>query len=316
MKKLIASVMCAFLIFGTLSAQEEGAETKPEEKPEVKYSTNINLAITYPWAAQLGVTEAIKVPFLNFDNSIMRDNNITFKLGAELTPVTLEGKFDIVWTPLAFLELYGGASVGSGWSIKSIHGLAINNKDNAGNTNKVPVNFQKAFWSANAGGAFQFDLGAVIQSDWTHIVMRIDQYFLYRAVAGVDDSLTSWVFQDDDGENRNGFTYCASYVLGYQMPLPMNMIAFRLETEKTFFKVPAGRTKSTWGEDRYHLVFGPIISFKPIEQLTIMLIAQWQTTHTYSPDNLETFYQDRIFDKDKIVFKRVGIIFDATIPNN
>ena len=315
MKKLIASVMCAFLIFGTLSAQEEGAETKTEEKPEVKYSTNINLAITYPWAAQLGVTEAIKVPFLNFDNSIMRDNNITFKLGAELTPVTLEGKFDIVWTPLAFLELYGGASVGSGWSIKSIHGLAINNKDNAGNTNKVPVNFQKAFWSANIGGAFQFDLGAVIQSDWTHIVFRTDQYFLYRAVIGVD-SLTSWVFQDDDGENRNGFTYCASYVLGYQMPLPMNMIAFRLETEKTFFKVPAGSAKSTWGEDRYHLVFGPIISFKPIEQLTIMLVAQWQTTHTYSAGNLETFYQNRTFDKDKIVFKRVGIIFDATIPNN
>ena len=315
MKKLIASVMCAFLIFGTLSAQEEGAETKTEEKPEVKYSTNINLAITYPWAAQLGVTEAIKVPFLNFDNSIMRDNNITFKLGAELTPVTLEGKFDIVWTPLAFLELYGGASVGSGWSIKEIHGLAIN-EDNAGNTNKVPVNFQKAFWSANAGGAFQFDLGAVIQSDWTHIVFRTDQYFLYRAVIGVG-SLTSWVFQDDDGENRNGFTYCASYVLGYQMPLPMNMIAFRLETEKTFFKVPAGRAKSTWGEDRYHLVFGPIISFKPIEQLTIMLIAQWQTTHTYSAGNLETtFYQNRTFDKDKIVFKRVGIIFDATIPNN
>ena len=138
---------------------------------------------------------------------------------------------------------------------------------------------------------------------------------MYRAVIGVD-SLTSWVFQDDDGENRNGFTYCASYVLGYQMPLPMNMIAFRLETEKTFFKVPAGRAKSTWGEDRYHLVFGPIISFKPIEQLTIMLIAQWQTTHTYSAGNLETFYQNRTFDKDKIVFKRVGIIFDATIPNN
>ena len=314
MKKLIASVMCAFLIFGTLSAQEEGAETKPEEKPEVKYSTNINLAITYPWAAQLGVTEAIKVPFLNFDNSIMRDNNITFKLGAELTPVTLEGKFDIVWTPLAFLELYGGASVGSGWSIKEIHGLAIN-ENNAGNTNKIPVNFKKAFWSANAGGAFQFDLGAVIQSDWTHIVFRTDQYFLYRAVIGVD-SLTSWVFQDDDGENRNGFTYCASYVLGYQMPLPMNMIAFRLETEKTFFKVPEGFNKSTWGENRYHLVFGPIISFKPIEQLTIMLIAQWQTTHTYSAGNLETFYQNRTFDKDKIVFKRVGIIFDATIPNN
>ena len=314
MKKLIVSILAALFILGTLSAEEEKQE---EPKSKVKYSTNINLVISYPWEGRLGVTETFKVPVLNFDNPFMRGNNIAFKLGAELTPVTLEGKFDVVWTPLAFLEVYGGASIGSGWKLSNWHGLSLNENKN-GKTHKVPINFQKAFYSANFGGALQFDLGAIIPTDWTHIIMRADQYFLYRGVAGLN-SLESWVILDDDGENRNGFTYCASYVLGYQMPLPMNMIAFRLETKKTFFSVPDGVDKSTWGEDRFNMLFGPIISFKPIDKLTILLIAQWKNVRSYTNDDDTTFYQTRTIDKnkgDKVIFRRVGIIFDINIPNN
>ena len=314
MKKLIVSILAALFILGTLSAEEEKQE---EPKSKVKYSTNINLVISYPWEGRLGVTETFKVPVLNFDNPFMRGNNIAFKLGAELTPVTLEGKFDVVWTPLAFLEVYGGASIGSGWKLSNWHGLSLNENKN-GKTHKVPINFQKAFYSANFGGALQFDLGAIIPTDWTHIIMRTDQYFLYRGVAGLN-SLESWVILDDDGENRNGFTYCASYVLGYQMPLPMNMIAFRLETKKTFFSVPDGVDKSTWGEDRFNMLFGPIISFKPIDKLTILLIAQWKNVRSYTNDDDTTFYQIRTIDKnkgDKVIFRRVGIIFDINIPNN
>ena len=313
MKKLIVLVMAFLFILGSLSAQEE----QEEPKSKVKYSTNINLVISYPWEGRLGVTETFKVPVLNLDNPFMRDNNINFKLGAELTPVTIEGKFNVVWTPLAFLEVYGGASIGSGWKLLTWHGLSLN-QNKAGKTHKTPVNFKKAFYSANFGGALQFDLGAIVKSDWTHIIARIDQYFLYKGVTGVGQ-LDSWVIMDDNGENRNGFTYCASYVLGYQMPLPMNMIAFRVETGKTFFKVPAGIDKSTWGEDRVNMLFGPIISFKPIDKLSILLIAQWKTIRDYAPGELQKFYQTRTLDKskeDKVIFRRVGIVFDVTLPNN
>ena len=154
MKKLIVSAMAAILILGTLSAQEE----QKEAKSKVKYSTNINFVANWPLEARLTVTETIKVPVLNFDNPFMRGNNIAFKLGAAVTPVTLEGKFDVVWTPLAFLEVYGGASIGSGWSIKllgrNIHGLALN-LNNGGETLKKPVNFTQALYTANFGTAVQ-----------------------------------------------------------------------------------------------------------------------------------------------------------------
>lgn len=321
MKKLIASMMVAVLILATLSAAEDGSK----EKSKVKYSTNINVAIAWPLEAKLSVAEIIKVPFLNFNTAFTRGNNIAFKLRADISPVTLEGKFDIVWTPVAFLELYGGASIGSGWSIitnsklGSIHGLSFNTANATGKTTIIPINFTRAFYSGNFGGAFQFDLGAIIPTDWTHIIARIDQYFLYRGIIDADLS-ASWVFQNDDGTNRNGWTYFGSYVLGYQMPLPLKLIAFQIETKKTLFRgVRAGLDKSDWGEDRFSVVFGPILNFQVTDVFTITLLAQLKTVHTYNSSDDTLFYQYRTINKsiaDKVKFKRVAVIFDVTLPNN
>lgn len=321
MKKLIASMMVAVLILATLSAAEDGSK----EKSKVKYSTNINVAIAWPLEAKLSVAEIIKVPFLNFNTAFTRGNNIAFKLRADISPVTLEGKFDIVWTPVAFLELYGGASIGSGWSIitnsklGSIHGLSFNTANATGKTTIIPINFTRAFYSGNFGGAFQFDLGAIIPTDWTHIIARIDQYFLYRGIIDADLS-ASWVFQNDDGTNRNGWTYFGSYVLGYQMPLPLKLIAFQIETKKTLFRgVRAGLDKSDWGEDRFSVVFGPILNFQVTDMFTITLLAQLKTVHTYNSSDDTLFYQYRTINKsiaDKVKFKRVAVIFDVTLPNN
>ena len=314
MKKSILSVFAGLFIITTLFAQD----AKEENHAGVKYTTHITSVITYPWGVQLNVTEAVKVPFLNFNNPFMRGNNVTFKFGAEVTPITLEGKFDIVWTPLAFLELYGGASIGSGWSIKRLHGLAFNTNE-SGRSVAAPINFKKAFYTLNFGGALQFDLGAIVPSDWAHVVFRIDQYFFYRGVTGAN-SFDSWIFQNDEGKNRNGFIYCGTYLLGYQMPIPLNLIALRVETQKSFYKAPEGRNKSDWGEDRYSVVFGPVLSFKVTDRLTILLIAQLKTIHQYqSSGSISQFYQTRYIDKskaDKIAFKRVGVIFNITIPNN
>ena len=324
MKKPIVSVMVALLFLSSLFA-EEGGEHVAEAKSKVKYSTNINVAIAWPLEAKLSVTETIKVPFLNFNTAFTRGNNIAFKLRADISPVTLEGKFDIVWTPVAFLELYGGASIGSGWSIitnsklGSIHGLSFNTANATGKTTIIPINFTRAFYSGNFGGAFQFDLGAIIPTDWTHVIARIDQYFLYRGIIDADLS-ASWVFQNDDGTNRNGWTYFGSYVLGYQMPLPLQLIAFQIETKKTLFRgVHAGLDKSAWGEDRFSVVFGPILNFKITDIFTITLIAQLKTVHMYNSPDDTLFYQYRTIEKsiaDKVKFKRVAVIFDVTIPHN
>ena len=316
MKKLfIGIVLCSFL-FLPLAAREETHENHSSDhsNKKVAYTTTINAIVTWPPQALVGVTQSFKVPFMQFDNPLTKDNNINFKIGAELSPISFEGKFGIVWTPIAFLEFYTESRVGSGWNIKTLYGLALN-KNNAGKSNYIPLNFSKSIYSFSFGGAFQFDLGAVIPNDWSHVVFRTDQAALYKAMSGVDSEI-SWLYQADSGENRNGWKYQASYLIGYKMPIFLDLIAMKIDVEKKLFASPKGLDNKVWGENLFLTTFGPIINFNIKKDYNIMLLAQWQTKPLYKGGGEADFYQTRVLDTDKktqVKFYQVGIVFYMNI---
>ena len=316
MKKLfICIALCSFL-FLPLAAREETHENHSSEhsNKKVAYTTTINAIVTWPPQALVGVTQNFKVPLMQFDNPLTKDNNINFKIGAELSPISFEGKFGIVWTPIAFLEFYTESRVGSGWNIKTLYGLALN-KNNAGKSNYIPLNFSKSIYSFSFGGAFQFDLGAVIPNDWSHVVFRTDQAALYKAMSGVD-SETSWLYQADSGENRNGWKYQASYLIGYKMPIFLDLIAMKIDVEKKLFASPKGLDNKKWGEDLFLTTFGPIINFNIKKDYNIMLLAQWYTYPVYKNEVEGSFYQTKIIDtakKTQVKFYQVGIVFYMNI---
>ena len=252
---------------------------------------------------------------MQFDNPLMKDNNINFKIGAEITPITTEGKFSITWTPIAFLELYTESRIGSGWKLTNeLLGTAIN-ENKGGKSNSIPINFSKAVYSFTLGGTFQFDLGAVIPHDWSHVIFKMDHYALYKAMTGVN-SETSWVYQADSGANRNGWRYMSSYVIGYKMPLFLDLIAMKIDVEKKLFASPKGLDNKKWGEDLFLTTFGPIINFNIKKDYNIMLLAQWYTYPVYKNEVEGSFYQTKIIDtvkKTQVKFYQVGIVFYMNI---
>lgn len=317
MKKLFIGIVLCLFLFLPLTAHEESHKSQSSEhysNKKVAYTTTINAIVTWPPQALVGVTQNFKVPLMQFDNPLTKDNNINFKIGAELSPISFEGKFGIVWTPIAFLEFYTESRVGSGWNIKTLYGLALN-KNNAGKSNYIPLNFSKSIYSFSFGGAFQFDLGAVIPNDWSHVVFRTDQAALYKAMSGVD-SETSWLYQADSGENRNGWKYQASYLIGYKMPIFLDLIAMKIDVEKKLFASPKGLDNKVWGENLFLTTFGPIINFNIKKDYNIMLLAQWQTKPLYKGGGEADFYQTKILDTDKktqVKFYQVGIVFYMNI---
>ena len=318
MKKLFICIALCLFFFLPLAAHEETHENHSPEhhsNKKVAYTTTINAIVTWPPQALVGVTQSFKVPLMQFDNPLMKDNNINFKIGAEITPITTEGKFSITWTPIAFLELYTESRIGSGWKLtKDLLGIAIN-EDNGGKSNYIPLNFSKAVYSFALGGAFQFDLGAVIPHDWSHVIFKMDHYALYKAMTGVN-SETSWVYQADSGANRNGWRYMSSYVIGYKMPLFLDLIAMKIDVEKKLFASPKGLDNKKWGEDLFLTTFGPIINFNIKKDYNIMLLAQWYTYPVYKNEVEGSFYQTKIIDtvkKTQVKFYQVGIIFYMNI---
>ena len=318
MKKFfICIALCSFFFLPLIAHEEEHKSHSSEHhnNKKVAYTTTINAIVTWPPQALVGVTQSFKVPIMQFDNPLMKDNNINFKIGAEITPVTTEGKFGITWTPIAFLELYTESKIGSGWKLtKDLLGIAIN-ENNGGKSNYIPLNFSKAVYSFALGGAFQFDLGAVIPNDWSHVVFRTDQSALYKAMTGVNSEI-SWLYQADSGANRNGWRYMSSYVIGYKMPLFLDLIAMKIDVEKKLFASPKGLDNKKWGEYLFLTTFGPIINFNIKKDYNIMLLAQWYTYPVYKNEAKDDFYQMKILDtykKTQVKFYQVGIVFYMNI---
>ncbi|UTY23414.1 hypothetical protein [Treponema denticola] len=315
-KPFICIALCSFF-FLPLAAREETHENHSSEhsNKKVAYTTTINAIVTWPPQALVGVTQSFKVPLMQFDNPLTKDNNINFKIGAELSPISFEGKFSITWTPIAFLEFYTESRVGSGWKLTNeLLGTAIN-ENKGGKSNSIPINFSKAVYSFTLGGTFQFDLGAVIPHDWSHVIFKTDQYALYKAMSGVN-SETSWLYQADSGANRNGWRYMSSYVIGYKMPLFLDLIAMKIDVEKKLFASPKGLDNKKWGEDLFLTTFGPVINFNIKKDYNIMLLAQWYTYPVYKNEVKDDFYQTKIIDTDKktqVKFYQVGIVFYMNI---
>lgn len=317
MKKLFICIALCSFFFLPLAAREETHENHSSEhsNKKVAYTTTINAIVTWPPQALVGVTQSFKVPLMQFDNPLTKDNNINFKIGAELSPISFEGKFSITWTPIAFLEFYTESRVGSGWKLTNeLLGTAIN-ENKGGKSNSIPINFSKAVYSFTLGGTFQFDLGAVIPHDWSHVIFKTDQYALYKAMSGVN-SETSWLYQADSGANRNGWRYMSSYVIGYKMPLFLDLIAMKIDVEKKLFASPKGLDNKKWGEDLFLTTFGPVINFNIKKDYNIMLLAQWYTYPVYKNEVKDDFYQTKIIDTDKktqVKFYQVGIVFYMNI---
>lgn len=319
MRKIIATLLISFFCFTGFAVEEssQSTENMPQEN-NVKFSTEVGLTATFPAAALISVKEKIKIPAMNFNSPLTQGNNVTIKIGMELSPLTLEGKTEVVWTPIAFLELYGSLFAGSGWNIvrkkasDSLFGLAEALPAADKTTRYVPFNFTKTYWGGQLGGAFQFDLGAVIKHDWAHVVFRTDQVAKYSALSGMSKD-KSWVYQAG-APRRNGWQYIGSYVFGYQMPIPLNMIAMMAETTKDLHKTPANR--KDWGEDKMQVVFGPVFNFKILEWMDLMLAVQAETKNQYVSPN--DFYQYRKLANPtrKVFFKRAALIFTMTFNHN
>jgi hypothetical protein len=305
-------VFCA----GRLSAQEEG----------VTASTDLGLQVSSVPEARATLAQSFTFPFLRGQGPLTSGNNLKTVLTAELSPVSLNGIAETTWTPIAFFQLIGGAKTGSGWNInlfgEDIYGIGLNERggyDAARGAHKSKVDgsaFDGFIWSAWAGGAFQFDLAALFPGDWNHVLFRTYHEARYSAYtrAGTGDS---WFFENDYGENQNGWVYNAAFVIGYQMPLSpvLNTVAFMAEMRKNLYNTPG---QGYWGGDLPGWMLTGLLNFTVNPRLSAVLAVQFRTFRNNGSSDLTNkgvfFYQDLklqdSYDKQYLLFYRVAVVLN------
>ena len=166
-----------------------------------------------------------KIPTPFGTNPLVKGNNVTITPALELSPVTIMPQLAVAFTPIAFLKFTASAKIGTGWELIGIKGMGILDSPRSGYVS-LPA-FQNYFYEFRLTNLFQFDLGAIIPGDWTHVVTQATYEIMYTGLTGVKNG-TPWLWQAS-GEKANGWNYYSQIILGYQMPLVLQTVGMQFE---------------------------------------------------------------------------------------
>lgn len=250
-------------------------------------------------------------PALVGEGPFFSGNSLELDGVLELSPVTLEAKAAAVLTPVAFCRLEAGMAAGTGWSLGFV-GLAINPTDSAVPVEEIP--FGGAVLKAWAAGTLQFDLAAVLPGDWNHVVALATGKFEYRNNTAADPT-DAWVWQADEGMNFNGWRYLGTYVLGYQMPLKVNMVGVMLETEEYLGAVRNyGRMSNSWGSDFVLMRISPLVNIAFDERNSLTVVAQIKSTQDWTDGTTQRrSFQQRIYEGRQFYLDRVAFSYTLVL---
>ena len=113
MKRIMLTVIMLSLLTQALIAEDH-------QNTKISSSNELLLQISTLPELKLGFTKRFVVPFLQGESPLTEDNNIGLALTAEISPVSLNGLAEAVWTPIAFFQLAAGGRIGSGWNLDSV----------------------------------------------------------------------------------------------------------------------------------------------------------------------------------------------------
>ena len=302
----------AFLFLLPLLAQALAAQDQPVDRSASSTWSELTLQVSTSPEIKFGLMNHLYLPFLQGNSPLTQDNNIGFALGADISPVSLNGIAEAVWTPVAFFQLAAGGRIGSGWNFKlfgrELYGIGLNQADVVGRTVNNGRAFDGLLWKVQTGGTVQFDLAALYPGEWNHLVARSYHEVNYKGYTRAK-ARESWFYENDGGENVNGFNYYGNLLIGYQMPMTFNMAALLVETDLYLYDTPS---RNSWGDDITRWTFAGIFGFTVTQQIDINLVAQFRTQRNYLESNWrDLYYRNRTINSSaplRLVFYRIAAV--------
>jgi hypothetical protein len=258
------------------------------EEPPVEAHADLSLTVSSLPEAQAAVAQSFAFPFLQGEGPLVSGNNITLKLGANVSPVSCNILADAAWTPVAFFTASAGAKLGSGWNYPlfgaPMKGMGVYRRD----SDKDPpegvdgAGLDGVVWNAHAGATVQFDLAAIFPGDWRHVVAQVYNEISFQSYTGARGD-ESWYYENDDGVNQNAFSYYFSALLGYQTPLFIDLVGVMVELKEPLYNPHTGGSLTDRGPET---TLSLAADFKLPRSVTIMALGQWKNklSHPLSSD--------------------------------
>lgn len=205
--------------------------------------------------------------------------DLTGKL--EITPVSIKPIFSATWTPLPFIVFSAGIQSGTGWALGPLQGMAVLADDGQSYTNLKPFGTFYVKWYAE--GTFQFDTGAIIKGDWTHLQIMYTYQVYNQMLTGIKDQ-TVWEWQCS-GNRANGLQNYQSLVLAYQMPLVVSRVGCLFELEG-FYNNNAYANESYNGSFKT-ISIGPMSQIKFNSHSVLTVLAGFSSRRSFTTDHTD-----------------------------
>ena len=268
------------------------------------------------WGAfksQFYVTQEIKVPFLQGANALISDNNILYSLKGTFSPISINAIISATLTPIAFLNFQVGSSIGTGWNIPGFsNGLGMNID---GTGIPAPDSLAGIVFKPWLSATFQFDMGAVIPGEWTHVLLSTTARFEYKYYSAAKTG-QPWQYQADEGENFNGLSYLGTYILAYRLPFKVDTAGILVETEQMLGnnKILSPMSSYGWGSDFIKITFGPLINIQLTTDSSIIILMQFSAEKSYTKATVfNNYFITRKYEETYIDFHRIAFSYTKKI---
>ena len=148
---------------------------------------------------------------------LVKDSYVFLGAAFELTPVSVKPKLSIEFSPVPFLVFRAGGSVGFGFNYLGLEGVAEYNPKTREYDTLTGINHP--YYDLWASGTFQFDTGALIPGDWSHIILLASYSTVYTGLAGLEKGdIFEWQCTK---YKACGLAYEVQGIIAYQMPLAL-----------------------------------------------------------------------------------------------
>lgn len=253
-----------------------------------------------------------KSDIFSSEHPLLKNNSVTTSFGFEVSPVSANVSANSSWEPVPFAKFDVGGAAGTGWSVFGFNGLGRNFADE-NDVRKEP--FSGVVYRLWLEPALQFDWAAVQPGDWNHIVALASLSFEYRAYSGADTNDTAWEFENDHGSNLNGWKSIGNYLLGYQMPLDLNLVGVLGTAEQLItHKNDATMASGGWGSDFRTWNFGPIAIYNISESSRLINLIQWRREQGYTDATVANrYFKNRVYNRPVTRLYRVALNYETQL---
>lgn len=217
------------------------------------------------------------MPFLNGSDELTADNHLAFKLGLELSPVTVAPLASVTFSPIAFLEFSIGGTIGTGWGLTDdIQGLAKLDESKTKYKDLTP--FAHWYLYTWASAYFMFDLAAIWEGEWHHIVTTATYKAGYQKMTGTKS--TVWGWRNSYGF-ANGWVYEQEYFLGYQIPLKVSMAGIGATLWGNYQSSDYGKFSSNYDGDFMTIDIWPMVEVKLSDKDLLYVLADFRARRSF-----------------------------------